>query len=191
MGKDWTISTYNKASIEIRNLLNTKDLEKANQKGSWNRMKEKMSQWFQKLEQTVLENKITRTRKEKTITQKIQKEISDKKMEHSIKPFLGKVENKSPNKKMHILEWEETNKENLSHNSPLRSNIVLTSKILKVNENEVEDVSSWIRCKNEGGWAMTISLKHLKNLIAPEKRPFERKESKIEHVVLTENWDIT
>ncbi|CAG8636846.1 13416_t:CDS:2 [Gigaspora margarita] len=90
-------------------------------------MKGKKPQWFQKLEQMVLENKITRSIKEAFI------------QKNSIGPFLGKVEKKSPNKKMHILEWEETDKENLSHNSPLRSSIVPTSKILKVKENKVED----------------------------------------------------
>ncbi|CAG8844045.1 36915_t:CDS:1, partial [Gigaspora margarita] len=64
---------------------------------------------------------------------------------------------------------EEVNKENLSYNSPLGSSIVSTSKILKVKENKVEDVSSWIKRKKKRGWAMTISLKHLKNLIASEK----------------------
>ncbi|CAG8499236.1 37083_t:CDS:2, partial [Gigaspora margarita] len=85
---------------------------------------------------------------------------------------------------------EEVNKENLSHNSPLGSSIVPTNKTLKVKENEVKDVSSWIKCKNKRGWAMTISLKHLKNLIAPKKRPIERKESKIEHVITRKVADL-
>ncbi|CAG8811048.1 38681_t:CDS:2, partial [Gigaspora margarita] len=49
--------------MEIRNLLNNKDLEKDTQ-GSWDRNERKMPQWFQKLKQTVLENKITRSIKE-------------------------------------------------------------------------------------------------------------------------------
>ncbi|CAG8759855.1 23172_t:CDS:2, partial [Gigaspora margarita] len=89
----------------------------------------KMPQWFQKLEQTVLENKITRSIKEAFIQ-------VDKINKTQIKQSGKEI----PNKKMHILEWEETNKKNLSHNSPLRSSIVPTSKILKVKENEVEDV---------------------------------------------------
>ncbi|CAG8835767.1 44455_t:CDS:2, partial [Gigaspora margarita] len=85
---------------------------------------------------------------------------------------------------------EEANKKNLSLDSPLGTSIVPTSKILKAKVNEVEDVSSWIKHKNEEGWATTISLKHLKNLIASGKKSAERKESKMEHVVLTENWDV-
>ncbi|CAG8854497.1 43896_t:CDS:2, partial [Gigaspora margarita] len=50
-----------------------------------------------------------------------------------------KVQKKSPNKKMHILEWKETNKENLLHNNPLGSSIVPTSKTLKMKKNEIED----------------------------------------------------
>ncbi|CAG8769649.1 1850_t:CDS:2, partial [Gigaspora margarita] len=133
-------------------------------------IKGKTPQWFQKLEQTVLENKITRSIKEVFIQ-------VNKINEAQLKPEKRKLSHKRSKK-----EWEETNKENLSHNSPLISSIVPTNKILKVKENEVEDVSSWIKCKNKGGWATKISLKHLKNLIAPGKSPFERKESKIEHV---------
>ncbi|CAG8794875.1 46420_t:CDS:2 [Gigaspora margarita] len=73
-------------------------------------MKGKTPQWFQKLEQTVLENKISRNIKEVFQTRK---------KENSTRPFLGKVEKKFLNKKMHILEWEEANKKNLSLNSPL------------------------------------------------------------------------
>ncbi|CAG8752436.1 37090_t:CDS:1, partial [Gigaspora margarita] len=66
------------------------------------------------------------------------------KKKNSIGPFLDKVE-KNPNKKMHILEWKEANKENLSYNSFLESSIVPTSKTLKMKENEIKDVSSWIK----------------------------------------------
>ncbi|CAG8809639.1 40290_t:CDS:2, partial [Gigaspora margarita] len=206
------------ANIEIRNLLNAKDLEKGTQAlrklNLWyleqiiTRQDNIMLTWQQikrvhgiemkgKMPQCIKEvfiqvDKINETQikpgKRKLLHKRSKKEWVIGKKENSIRPFLGKME-KILDKKMHILEWEETDKENLSHNSPLRSSIVPTSKILKVKKNEVEDVSSWIKQKNEGAWAMTISLKHLKNLIAPEKNPFERKESKIEHVVLMENWD--
>ncbi|CAG8629453.1 22821_t:CDS:2 [Gigaspora margarita] len=124
-------------------------------------MKEKTPQWFQNLEQTVLENKITRSIKEtfiqvdkinetqikpgkrKLLHKRSKKEWVIGKKKNSIRPFLGKVEKKPSNKKMHILEWEETDKEHLSYNSPLRSSIVPTSKILKVKENEVEDLQRY------------------------------------------------
>ncbi|CAG8836717.1 42163_t:CDS:2, partial [Gigaspora margarita] len=177
--KNWTIGTHDRASTEIRNLLNNKDL-------------------FQKLEQMVLENKITRSIKEvfkqvdkinetqiKPEKRKLSHKRSKKewvigKKENSTGPFLGKVEKKFLNKKMRILEWEKANKENLSPYSPPKTSIVPTSKTLKAKMNEVEDVSPWIKQKNKGGWAMTISLKHLKNLIASKKRFAERKESKME-----------
>ncbi|CAG8835707.1 42739_t:CDS:1, partial [Gigaspora margarita] len=69
------------------------------------------------------------------------------------------------------------------------TSIVPTSKTLKAKVNEVKDISPWIKRKNEGGWTTTISLKYLKNLIAPEKKSAKRKESKMEHVVLAENWN--
>ncbi|CAG8854273.1 2545_t:CDS:2, partial [Gigaspora margarita] len=52
-----------------------------------------------------------------------------------------KVQKKSPNKKMHILEWKETNKENLLYNNSSGSSIVPTSKILKIKKNEIEDAT--------------------------------------------------
>ena len=62
------------------------------------------------------------------------------------------------------------NKENLVHNNPPGSSIILTNKILKMNENKVEDISTWIKRKSEGGWTTEIRLKYLKNMIAPEKK---------------------
>ncbi|CAG8785884.1 4490_t:CDS:1, partial [Gigaspora rosea] len=53
-------------------------------------------------------------------------------------------------------------------------------------ENEVEDVSPWIKRKNEGGWVIAIGLKHLKNMIAPEKKTRGIKDSEVEHVTLAE-----
>ncbi|CAG8823331.1 13662_t:CDS:1, partial [Gigaspora rosea] len=102
--------------------------------------------------------------------------------------FLGKVEKKSLNKKVHILEWEE-NKKNLVHDNSSSSSITPTKKILKIRENEVKDMSPWIRRKSKGGWATAIGLKHLKNMIAPEKKTREKKESEVEHVTLAESWD--
>ncbi|CAG8815664.1 1191_t:CDS:1, partial [Gigaspora rosea] len=84
---------------------------------------------------------------------------------------------KSPNKKVHILEWEE-NKENLVHDNSLSSSITPTSKFLKMRENEVEDVSPWIKKKNERGWVIAISLKHLKNMIAQKRRLEEKRNLK-------------
>ncbi|CAG8765921.1 23046_t:CDS:2 [Gigaspora rosea] len=70
---------------------------------------------------------------------------------------------------------KEENKENLVYDNLLSSSITPTSKILKIRENEVENVSPWIKRKNEGGWVTTIGLKHLKNMIAPEKKTREKK----------------
>ncbi|CAG8671321.1 7320_t:CDS:2, partial [Gigaspora rosea] len=61
------------------------------------------------------------------------------------------------------------------------SSITPTNKILKMRENKVEDVSPWVKRKNEGGWITAIGLKHLKNMIAPEKKTREKKESVAEH----------
>ncbi|CAG8671824.1 23544_t:CDS:2 [Gigaspora margarita] len=91
-------------------------------------IKGKTPQWFQKLEQIVLENKITCSIKEVFIQ-------VDKINETQIKPEKRKLSHKRSKK-----EWE-VNKENLSHNSPLGSSIVPTSKILKVKKNKVEDVN--------------------------------------------------
>ncbi|CAG8812937.1 9025_t:CDS:1, partial [Gigaspora rosea] len=44
--------------------------------------------------------------------------------------------------------------------------------------------------KNEGGWITAIGLKHLKNMIAPEKKTREKKESVLEHVTLAGSWDV-
>ncbi|CAG8500374.1 13579_t:CDS:2 [Gigaspora rosea] len=76
-------------------------------------------------------------------------------------------------------------KDNLSSSS-----ITPTNKILKMRENEIKDVSPWIKKKNEGGWVTAISLKHLKNMIAPEKKTRGKKESEVEHVTLAESWDV-
>ncbi|CAG8573665.1 10184_t:CDS:2, partial [Gigaspora rosea] len=76
-----------------------------------------------------------------------------------------------------FLEWEE-NKENLVYDNLSSSSITLTSKILKMRENEVEDVSPWIKRKNEGGWVTAIGFKHLKNMIVPEKKTRGKKELK-------------
>ncbi|CAG8747771.1 19731_t:CDS:2, partial [Gigaspora margarita] len=128
-------------NIEIKNLLSTKDLEKANN------YKTELYHAY------VVANQ-------------------EGKKKNSIGSFLGKVEKKSPNKKIHILECEKVNKENLLHNSPLESSIVPSSKLLKIKENEVED--SQASQKSD----------------SPRKKPIEGKESKIEHVVLTETWDV-
>ncbi|CAG8731009.1 19373_t:CDS:2, partial [Gigaspora rosea] len=118
--------------------------------------------WFKKLEETILEDQIFRRIKGSYAQQE---EIN----ESQIKPKKRKMWKKSPNKKVHILEWEE-NKENLVQDNPSSSSITPTNKILKMKENEVEDVSLWIKRKNEGGWVTAIGLKHLKNIIAPEKK---------------------
>ncbi|CAG8445500.1 19655_t:CDS:2 [Gigaspora rosea] len=78
----------------------------------------------------------------------------------------------------------------LGKDNPLSSSITSTNKILKMKENEVEDVSPWIKRKNEGGWVTAIGLKYLKNIIAPEKKTRGKKESEVEHVTLAESWDV-
>ncbi|CAG8809964.1 33843_t:CDS:1, partial [Gigaspora margarita] len=50
-------------------------------------------------------------------------------------------------------------------------------------------MSFWITRESKEGWATTIRLKHLKSMIVPGKKNIEKKESEIEHVVLSENWD--
>ncbi|CAG8727013.1 22878_t:CDS:2, partial [Gigaspora rosea] len=100
--------------------------------------------------------------------------------ESQIKPKKRKISHKRSKK-----EWEE-NKENLVHDNLLSLSITPTSKILKIRENEVEDVSLWIKRKNEEGWVIAIGLKYLKNMIAPEKKTRGKKESEVEHVTLAE-----
>ncbi|CAG8742793.1 6872_t:CDS:2, partial [Gigaspora rosea] len=81
----------------------------------------------------------------------------------NIRSFFRKVEKKSPNKKLRILEWEK-NKENLVLDNSLSSSITTTNKIFKMRENEVEDIT-------------------------PEKKTREKEESVVEHVTLAGSCD--
>ncbi|CAG8750929.1 1125_t:CDS:2, partial [Gigaspora rosea] len=106
--------------------------------------------------------------------------------ESQIKPKKRKMSYKRSKKEWVIGQrknkWEE-NKENLVHDNTSSSSITPMSKILKMRENEVEDVSPWIKRKNKGGWITAIGLKHLKNMIAPEKKTRGKKESEVEHAL--------
>ncbi|CAG8818194.1 1364_t:CDS:2, partial [Gigaspora rosea] len=128
--------------------------------------------WFKKLEKTILEDQISR-RIKGSYTQ--QEEIN----ESQIKPKKRKMSYKRSKKK-----W------NLVHDNSSSSSITPTNKILKMRENEVEDVSPWIKRKNEEGWVTLIGLKLLKNMIAPGKKTIGKKESEVEHVALAESWDV-
>ncbi|CAG8806255.1 24869_t:CDS:1, partial [Gigaspora rosea] len=91
--------------------------------------------WYRKLEETILEDQISRRIKKSYAQQEEinESQIKPKKRKMSYKrskrewvigqrknnmgSFLGKMEKKSSNKKLHILEWEE-NKENLVLDNP-------------------------------------------------------------------------
>ncbi|CAG8533433.1 16230_t:CDS:2, partial [Gigaspora rosea] len=114
--------------------------------------------WFKKLEETILEDQISRRIKGNYAQQK---EVN----ESQIKPKKRKMSHKRSKKEwVYILEWEE-NKENLVHDNSSSSSITPTNKILKMRENEVEDVT-------------------------PDKKTRGKKESEVEHVTLAESWDV-
>ncbi|CAG8731458.1 23693_t:CDS:2, partial [Gigaspora rosea] len=191
--KDWTINAHSEASIQIKNLLSKKDFEKGthtlcelnlwfveqlitrqdNTMLTWQQIKRirgleikgKTPIWYRKLEETILEDEYPEESKKREWV------IGQRK--NNMGSFLGKE-----------------NKENLVLDNPSSSSITPTNKILKMRENEVEDVSPWVKRKNEGGWIMAIGFKHLKNMIAPEKKTKGKKESVVEHVTFAGSWDV-
>ncbi|CAG8640383.1 21142_t:CDS:2, partial [Gigaspora rosea] len=171
--KDWTISAHSEASIEIKSLLFKKDFEKGTHALC------ELNLWFVEQLITRQDNTMLTWQQIKRIRSYAQQEEIN---ESQIKSKKRKMSHKRSKK-----EWE--NKENLVHDNSLSSSITSTSKILKMRENEVEDVNPWIKRKNEGEWVTAIGLKHLKNMIAPEKKTKEKKESEVEHVTLAESWD--
>ncbi|CAG8818746.1 10285_t:CDS:2, partial [Gigaspora rosea] len=147
---------------------------------------------YKNLEKTILEDRISR-RIKGSYTQ--QEEIN----ESQIKPKKRKMSHKRSKKEWVIGQskdnmgsflGKEENKENLVLDNLSSSSITSTNKILKMRENEVEDISPWVKRKNEGGWITAIGLKHFKNMIAPEKKTRGKKESVVEHVTLAGSWDV-
>ncbi|CAG8528210.1 19593_t:CDS:2, partial [Gigaspora rosea] len=176
--KDWTISAHNKASIEIKSLLFKKDFKKGThalcELNLWIcglETKGKTPIWFKKLKETISEDLISR-RIKGVYAQQV--EIN----ESQIKP-----------KKENVAQKIKERMENLVYDNSSSSSITPTSKILKMRENEVKNVSLWIKRKNKGGWVTAISFKHLKNMIAPEKKTRGKQESEVKHVTLAESWD--